>query len=104
MTRRRRLLWGALWLLWGGYAAALLVTLPAVPFHPDESTHLYLSRDFDLLFRQREPAAVTWQAADAPPDVRRYRLLEAPLSRYLIGLSRALTGQPALTTSTDWNC
>ncbi|MCC7359369.1 MAG: hypothetical protein IT317_07825 [Anaerolineales bacterium] len=103
MSRARLVAWAAVWLVWGGYAAALVVTLPGVPFHPDESTHLYLSRDFDVLFWQHDPAGVTWQAAPAAPEVRRYRLLEAPLSRYLIGLSRILSGQHAVLPAADWN-
>jgi hypothetical protein len=92
-----------LWALWGVYALAMLATLPSVPFHPDESTHIYLSQDFDQLVRRVDPAGVTWQAASAPAEVRRYRLLEAPLSRYLIGLSRTLTGQHTPPLAVDWN-
>lgn len=103
MSRAGRYLTAGLWALWGLYALLMLGTLPQVPFHPDESTHLYLSRDFDQLVRQLDPAGVGWQAADAPEAVRRYRLLEAPLSRYLIGLSRALTDQGAAALEVDWN-
>ncbi len=92
-----------MWALWGVYAVAMLATLPEVPFHPDESTHIYLSQDFDRLVWQLNPASVTWQAEDAPADMRRYRLLEAPLSRYLIGLSRTLSGQRATSVPVDWN-
>jgi 4-amino-4-deoxy-L-arabinose transferase-like glycosyltransferase len=74
-----------------------------VPFHPDESTHLFLSRDFDLLFGQRDAASVTWRAMDAPPEVIRYRLLEAPLSRYLIGLGRTLGGHEQDRLQADWD-
>jgi 4-amino-4-deoxy-L-arabinose transferase-like glycosyltransferase len=66
--------------------------VPSVPFHPDESTYLYMSRDFDLLFRQGNPAAVSWAAANQPPDVIRYRLLDSPLTHYLPGLGRLLGG------------
>jgi hypothetical protein len=89
---------GTAWLAWAAFG---LATLPAVPFHPDEATHIYLSADFDQLVLRRDPAGVSWDAPGAAPDVRRYRLLEAPLSRYLIGLSRALLGGAA--TSVDWN-
>jgi 4-amino-4-deoxy-L-arabinose transferase-like glycosyltransferase len=76
--------------------------MPQVPFHPDESTYLYMSRDFDLLFRQGNPAAVTWLAPNQPADVIRYRLLDGPLAHYLPGLGRALGGNlPGLRR--DWN-
>jgi 4-amino-4-deoxy-L-arabinose transferase-like glycosyltransferase len=103
MTRLRRLLWMGLWAAWALYAAAMLATLPLVPFHPDESTHIFLSNDFDTLVWQLNPAAVTWSAPGMLPYVNHYRLIEAPLSRYLIGLSRTLTGQHAQHLAVDWN-
>ena len=89
----------AAWLLFATYA---LWGLPGIPFHPDESTYLYMSRDFDLLFRQATPAAVGWQAANQPQDVLRYRLLDAPLAHYLPGLGRLLGGY-ASAPAHDWN-
>jgi 4-amino-4-deoxy-L-arabinose transferase-like glycosyltransferase len=78
--------------------------VPGVPFHPDESTYLYMSRDFDLLFRQGNPAAVTWQAANQAQDVIRYRLLDGPLTHYLPGVGRLLAGYPqALPHDWDWS-
>ena len=101
MTAARWLHGGAAaaWLLFAAYA---LCGLPTVPFHPDESTYLYMSRDFDLLFKQANPAAVGWQAAGQPADVLRYRLLDAPLAHYLPGLGRLLGGY-ASPTAHDWN-
>ncbi len=103
MSQTKRYVAVALWALWGLYAVAIFATLPLVPFHPDEATHLYLSHDFDVLVWQLHPAGVTWVDANTPAPTRRYRLLEAPLSRYLIGLSRTLTGQHATTLANDWN-
>ncbi len=93
----------ALWVVWAAWAGWALWTTPAVPFHPDEATHIYLSADFDRLVYGLDPAGVTWHAADAAEDVRRYRLLEAPLSRYLIGLSRGLLGYAGERLPVDWN-
>ena len=89
------------WLVFAGYA---MLGVPTVPFHPDESTYLYMSRDFDLLFRQGNPAAVTWRAAQQPADVIRYRLLDGPLTHYLPGAGRLLGGysQP-LPRDWDWS-
>jgi len=91
---------GLVWAAWAGWA---VWTTPAVPFHPDEATHIYLSADFDRLVYGLDPAGVTWQAADALEDVRRYRLLEAPLSRYLIGLGRGLMGYAGQQLAVDWD-
>ena len=90
----------AAWLVFTLYA---VWGLPTVPFHPDESTYLYMSRDFDLLFREGQPSAVSWQAEGQPAAVRRYRLLDAPLVRYLSGLSRTLFGQPPLAQDWAWS-
>jgi hypothetical protein len=87
------------WLLFAIFA---LSGVPTVPFHPDESTYLYMSHDFDVLLRQGNPTAVTWQAANQPADVLSYRLLDSPLSDYLPGLGRLLSGYPE-TLSHDWN-
>jgi hypothetical protein len=86
---------------WLALAALVLWGTARVPFHPDEATHIYLSRDFDQLLAGG-PRAVTWQATEQPADVLRYRLLEAPLSRYLIGLARTVGGQAAVSVDWDW--
>jgi hypothetical protein len=91
--------------------AILLLTLFAlsgageVPFHPDESTYLFMSADFDLYLRA--PLSLAWDPArpadpQTPADWRqRYRLLDAPLTRYLLGAGRTVAGLPALPA--DWN-
>lgn len=77
-----------------------LTGVAAVPFHPDESTQLFMSADLETLFAN--PAALFFdpQAAD---DLRQhYRLMDAPLPRYWIGLARMVSGQPALRSDWDW--
>lgn len=75
--------------------------VPGVPFHPDESTLLYMSADFDLLFT--DPLSMAWQP-DHPTDQRmQYRMLDAPLTRYLLGNSRQIAGIPPLKADWDWS-
>ncbi len=88
---------------WGVFALAALWGTHAVPFHPDEATFLYMSRDFDLLLHADQPTALNWQAAGQPALVRRYRLLDAPLGRFLAGLGRTLAGEPPLAQDWDWS-
>ncbi len=71
-----------------------------VPFHPDESTQLFTSADFDLLLTR--PAALGWQPGHDADLRQRYRLLDAPLTRYLLGAGRTLAGLPPLPADWDW--
>ena len=88
--------------LGGAFAFVYLSGLQATPFHPDESSQLFMSRDFDMLFLRREPAALAWQP-DEPltPDVR-LRLLDAPITRYLAGLGWWARGFTAADLNVDW--
>ncbi len=76
-----------------------------VPFHPDESTQLYNSLDFDLLMSA--PRSMAWYPETAQyfreTDRRLYyRLLDAPITRYLLGFGRWLTGQAVTAQDWDW--
>ena len=64
----------ALLALWAAFGVFVVWGAVRAPFHPDESTVLYLSHDLDVLLEQG-PGAVTWQATGQPADVLRYRLL-----------------------------
>lgn len=72
-----------------------------VPFHPDESTQLYMSSDFDLLLDN--PGAMVWHLEQDDDPRQRYRQLDAPLTRYLLGFGRSLAGIPALPVDWDWS-
>ena len=90
---------------WLVHLLCLLLTLfyfwgfDLVPFHPDESTQIYMSEDLFDLFR--DPLSLSYA-----PDVEinskmTYRAIDAPLARYLIGFSRFLSRTPGLVA--DWN-
>jgi len=70
-----------------------------VPFHPDETTQIYMSSDFELFFQN--PLSLAWQPDEPLSSRMQYRLLDAPLTRMAIGLGRFLTRQTALAK--DWN-
>ncbi len=76
--------------------------LAAAPFHPDESSQIFMSRDFEALFLRRDPAALAWRP-DQPlaPDMS-LRLLDAPVTRYLIGLGWWLSGFTVDELNADW--
>lgn len=74
--------------------------LSSVPFHPDESTQIYMSHDV-LLYIQN-PTSLVWEG-ETPPDHRtNLRMLDAPLTRYLIGTSLLISGQSYPTHDWDW--
>ena len=71
------------------------------PFHPDESTYLFMSRDFVTLWTH--PLSLSWQPGQEASAPQRYRELDAPLNSYLIGLGEVLTGTPPLAADWDWS-
>ena len=84
----------------------LLICVPywagtlGVPFHPDESAQLYMSADVELLFEN--PTDLFWTPAETGGLREQYRLLDAPLTRTLIGLGRVLTNTAALPADWVW--
>ncbi len=84
-----------------GFSILAFSGIPSVPFHPDESTYLYMSNDFDLLIR--EPLSMSWDPNHENDIRQRYRELDAPLTRYILGLGRTVAGLPALPVDWDWS-
>jgi 4-amino-4-deoxy-L-arabinose transferase-like glycosyltransferase len=72
-----------------------------VPFHPDESTQIYMSSDGMDLFLNIYALSINPEEKLNQKQV--YRLLDAPLTRYLIGISYHLTGNLPLKTDWDWS-
>lgn len=83
--------------LWGLYALFAIAGLARVPFHPDESTHLFTSQDWELYGNP----TVAWRAEGSADLMQHYRLIDAPFSRYTVGFTRALLGFAPLPN--DWN-
>lgn len=72
-----------------------------VPFHPDESTQLFMSSDYDLLIH--DPLSLAWRSDLEENQRQSYRELDAPLTRYILGFSRSLFNIPALPVDWDWS-
>ena len=77
-------------------AALYVLTLPDVPFHPDESTHIYMSKDIS-----QNPLDLAWDGALPLSSEERIRAIDAPLAKYLIGAFREIFSIPPLES--DWN-
>lgn len=93
---RKHWLFGALLIGITGFA---IWGLPTVPFHPDEATYLYMSKDLDTFFTH--PGLLGFDETQRGNQDQIYRTIDAPITRYLLGLGRHLFGLPALRT--DWN-
>jgi 4-amino-4-deoxy-L-arabinose transferase-like glycosyltransferase len=71
-----------------------------LPFHPDEATQLYMSRDFNLLFSH--PLSMAFDPLKENDLRQQYRLLDSPITKYLLGLGRFVRNQPPLLADWDW--
>jgi len=72
-----------------------------VPFHPDESTHIYMSQDFFTFFKN--PLTLSYSPGNDLSKEMTYRAIDAPLTRYLVGFARMLTNSPGLFSDWDWS-
>jgi len=84
-------------------AAAAFYTagIPQAPFHPDESTYLYMSADLEALFS--DPLSLAYTPDGALDRRERYRAIDTPLTRYLAGVGRLIAGLPAPAADWDWS-
>lgn len=73
-------------------------TLPDVPFHPDESTHIYMSEDFS-----QNPLGLAWDGSLPLSAEERIRAIDAPLAKYLIGAVREIFFIAPLKADWDWS-
>jgi 4-amino-4-deoxy-L-arabinose transferase-like glycosyltransferase len=72
-----------------------------VPFHPDESTQLYMSSDFEALLSN--PSTLFWRLELEGNPRQHFRALDAPITKYLLGLGRKIAGRDALAVDWDWS-
>lgn len=80
-----------------GYLLGLL----SVPFHPDEQTYLFMSGDLERLFSN--PSSLFWNPTQTIELRQKYRLRDAPLTRWLIGIGRQIARKPAPQVDWDWS-
>ena len=82
--------------------AVNLWNLASVPFHPDEATWIFMSRDLVLIAREGL-GAVCWQPGAAADPVALERARTAPLPRHILGLERLVGILPAGAVPVDWD-
>jgi len=72
-----------------------------VPFHPDESTQIFMSQDpFDFI---KDPSSLSYSPDAELTNKMIYRAIDMPLTRYLIGFARFVTSSPGLHSDWDWS-
>ncbi|MBI5670069.1 MAG: phospholipid carrier-dependent glycosyltransferase [Chloroflexi bacterium] len=86
-------------------AAYVLAGVALVPFHGDESTLLYMSRDYAYLFLDHDLNRVLYSDNPVSPTEQHLRLLNGTLPKYLFGLAWHGAGfTPAdLNEQWDWS-
>jgi 4-amino-4-deoxy-L-arabinose transferase-like glycosyltransferase len=72
--------------------------IPSVPFHPDESTQIYMSADAFA-----SPEVLAFSPGQNSGDKWRYRLIDSPLSRTLMGWALNLRGLNPNPVDWDWS-
>ncbi|MEO8392130.1 MAG: hypothetical protein ABI700_03975, partial [Chloroflexota bacterium] len=85
----KRFLLCAAWLI--GLAVFILVGVPYISYHGDETTQLFSSTDYAILFLKQDPQAlrVEWPIDS---DLEYLRIADSTTSRYTIGLAWHLAG------------
>lgn len=84
------------------YLVFLLATLRSVPFHPDEATYIFMSRDWGRIFTHG-PLSICWDGAGDSDPLQTERERDCPLTRYAIGAALAAGGTPAVVSNWDWS-
>lgn len=79
----------------------LLSGIPHIPFHPDEASLLYQSRDFELFFS--DPLSLPYQQSREGEAVQTYRVLNPSLPKYILAMGRLVAGYGSESVSVDWN-
>lgn len=91
----------------GVLALTILAGTPFVPFHGDEATQIYMSRDYAYQFIERDLARVAYvdPAAGIPYSAQEQdlRLLNGTLNKYLIGLAWHIAGFTAVDLNEQWD-
>lgn len=94
-------------LLWLALLAAyVLGGVPFVPFHGDESTVIFTSKDYAYIFLDRDWSRVTYEADPADPEKateQDLRLLNGTLTRYLMGLTWQVAGFTISDINAQWD-
>lgn len=83
--------------------AYMLAGTELVPFHGDESTQIYMSRDYAYQFLQHDLTKVNYSTAPESLTEQQLRLLNGTINKYLIGLAWSLSGFKIEDINEQWD-
>lgn len=84
-------------------AAYILAGTALVPFHGDESTQIYMSRDYAYLFLDHDLNRVLYNPTPVSPTEQHLRLLNGTLPKVLIGLAWHASGLSPADLNEQWD-
>lgn len=82
------------------YTSFFFTGISGVPFHPDEATQIHNSRELITYFS--DPLALAWEGELPVSENLRFRMIDAPLTRYTIGVIRLIADQDPPSAHWDW--
>jgi 4-amino-4-deoxy-L-arabinose transferase-like glycosyltransferase len=81
----------------------VIVGVSGVPFHGDESTQMFMSVDYHLLFIERDFDALRFRDDSPRPDLQYLRLINGSIQKYLGGLGWHLAGYTVEDVNNQWD-
>lgn len=89
------------------YLAALtayvLLGVPVVPFHGDESTQIYMTHDYAYQFITGDPDRVRYDDDPAQPALQELRLINGSINRYSAGFAWHAAGYTPADINQPWD-
>lgn len=84
-------------------SAYILAGVPGVPFHADESTQIFMSRDFAYLFLTGQVERLRYSDPPLSAQEQDLRLLNGVVNKYTIGLAWHLAGFTPSDLNEQWD-
>jgi 4-amino-4-deoxy-L-arabinose transferase-like glycosyltransferase len=81
----------------------ILAGTPLTPFHADESTQIFMSRDYAYQFTQGDLSGITYSDPPMRDTEQHLRLLNGTINKYLVGLAWYLGGFSLKDINQQWD-
>ncbi len=83
--------------------AYILIGTADVPFHGDESTQIFMSRDYAYQFIEHDYGKLEYSPNPISPTEQQLRLLNGTVNKYLIGLAWHVNGMSIGDINEQWD-